>query len=65
VLDINLSFATSKPVASRLMELGVPFITVSSYSRDQRPPLFRNAPFIAKPLKPRHLVAALAQCMKL
>jgi PAS domain S-box-containing protein len=63
VLDINLGSSTSEPIAQRLIELGVPFITVSGYAPSQRPSVFKDAPFLPKPLNHRNLIAALERCM--
>jgi PAS domain S-box-containing protein len=59
VLDINLGHETSERVVHWLAQRGTPFITTSGYSRDQQPEVFKNAPFVSKPLRSAKLVAAL------
>ncbi len=64
VLDVNLGPETSEAVAERLIEAGVPFVTVSGYAPEQRPGVFAGAPFLGKPLvRPELLVAALSDCL--
>ena len=66
VLDIHLGKdETSEPVAMALLANGKPFVTVTGYSRDQRPPIFNDAPLISKPLQIRHLIAELDRCLKI
>lgn len=60
VLDVNLGAETSEPIATRLIADGVPFVTMSGYSRSQRPKVFGGSPFLGKPLtRPELLVAEL------
>jgi PAS domain S-box-containing protein len=59
VLDINLGTETSEPIAHGLNRRGKRFVTLSGYSRDQHPGVFRGAPALAKPLRPQALVAEL------
>lgn len=61
VLDINLGPETSAPVAARLIELGVPFVALSGSTLEERPPIFRNAPFLAKPMDCAQLIDVLAR----
>jgi len=63
VLDVNLGAETAEPIAAKLITLGVPFLTVSGYSRAQQPHVFSGAPFLAKPVNPRLLVAELARSL--
>jgi DNA-binding response OmpR family regulator len=50
LLDVNLDGASSVPIASKLRELGIPFVFLTGYG-DQAvlPAEFRSAPRIAKP----------------
>lgn len=59
VLDIHLGRETSEAIAHALLASGIPFITVSGYSRSQRPPVFDGAPLLSKPLRVSALVTAL------
>jgi PAS domain S-box-containing protein len=64
VLDVNLGSETAEPIALRLTEEGVPFLTVSGYSRAQQPAVFKNAPFLAKPLILESLIAEIERHME-
>jgi PAS domain S-box-containing protein len=64
VLDVNLGGETVEPFANRLVEAGVPFVTVSGYSREQQPETFRRAPFLSKPIRPQALLAQLATLLE-
>jgi CheY-like chemotaxis protein len=44
VLDINLGKETSEAVAMVLTQLNTPFVTVSGYSKAQKPAVFADAP---------------------
>ena len=59
VLDINLGAETSEPVAIRLKDMGVPFITLSGYAPAQQPDIFRDATFLPKPLDSARFLMAL------
>jgi PAS domain S-box-containing protein len=63
VLDINLGGETSEAVTRELLKRGVPFVTLSGYSRDQYPSAFASAPALMKPLRPELLVAELKRCI--
>ncbi|MES2492474.1 MAG: PAS domain S-box protein [Pseudomonadota bacterium] len=62
LLDINLGAETSEPVARELKRLGIPFIVVSGYSREQQPEAMRSAPLLSKPLDAGQLLAAIERC---
>jgi CheY-like chemotaxis protein len=64
VLDINLGSETSEPVALELIKSGISFVTLSGYSRDQHPPVFKNAPALTKPLQLERLIAELRRCLE-
>jgi len=49
ILDVNLKGENVWPVASRLRELGVPFVIASGGHVDPPPSEFRNVPMIEKP----------------
>lgn len=51
VLDVNLGTETSEPVAKRLLEDAIPFISLSGYSRHQVPSIFQNGPLLSKPVQ--------------
>jgi PAS domain S-box-containing protein len=63
VLDINLGTETSEPVARELIKLGVPFTTISGYSREQLPANMRTAPLLGKPVSPAMLIAGVKRCL--
>jgi DNA-binding response OmpR family regulator len=63
VLDINLGTETSEPVARELIKLGVPFTTISGYSREQLPANMRTAPLLGKPVSPAMLIAGVTRCL--
>ena len=56
VLDINLGSETSEAVARKLGEMGLPFVTVSSCSVEERPDTYSAAPHFPKPLRPPAIV---------
>ena len=60
LLDINLNGVEVFPVASRLRELGVPFVFASGYGREGLPPDFSDSPVLQKPYLPEALKAAVA-----
>ena len=62
VLDVNLGDETSEPIAQRLSRSGIPFVTVSGYSKDQLPREFASAPLIGKPLNPSLVVDRIKRC---
>lgn len=62
VLDVALGSESAEPIARRLRRDGVPFITVSGYGPEQRPPVFDDAPFLSKPLRPADLIATIERC---
>jgi DNA-binding response OmpR family regulator len=65
VLDIHLGGETSEQIALKLAALGVPFVTLSGHSEEQRPPAFSSAPAVAKPVRAGILVAEIRRCMGL
>jgi CheY-like chemotaxis protein len=58
VLDMNLNGMMARPVADRLVALGVPFVFATGYGEDCRGP-HRPAPVLEKPFSPDALVAAI------
>lgn len=65
VMDVHLGRGeTSEPVAHELKSRGIPFVTLTGYSHDQRPPAFDGAPALSKPVRPAVLIAALKQCLE-
>ena len=49
ILDVNLKGENVWPVASRLREMGVPFVIASGGHVDPPPAEFKNVPMIEKP----------------
>lgn len=60
VLDINLGRETAEPVAAHLRKLGVPFVSVSGYSTQQQPEIFKSAPSLTKPVTSPLLLQTLS-----
>lgn len=61
VLDIHLGpRETSEPVALELAARNIPFVTVTGFSHEQRPPGYNGAPLLSKPVRPDELLAALS-----
>ena len=62
-LDVNLRGRLIIPVATALRTMGVPFVVTSAYRRADLPgaDILAEAPFVAKPIVERPLLAALAQ----
>ena len=63
VLDIMLGSETSEPIAKALIERGIPFITLSGYSQEQRPKIFADVIALSKPLASERLVEQLRRCI--
>lgn len=62
ILDVNLgNGTTSEPVAFALRERHIPFVTVSGYSSNQHPEVFRYAPLLVKPIEISELTGLLAR----
>jgi CheY-like chemotaxis protein len=61
VLDVNLRGQTVYPVAEVLDARRVPFVFVTSYSREALPPLFCGRPHLGKPFAPRELIGTVAR----
>lgn len=59
ILDANLNGESAEPVAAALARRGIPFVGLSGYSADQRPPSFTGVPFLAKPFLADDLIAEL------
>ena len=49
VLDINVGGVNISPVAERVAARGLPFVFVSGYGPEERPPLFKDTPVLRKP----------------
>ena len=63
VLDIDLHGETSEAIALELKVRAIPFITVSAYSREQRPAVFDGIPAFTKPVQHPLLIARLRRCL--
>jgi len=61
VLDVNLRGQTVYPVAEALDARSVPFVFVTSYSREALPPLFCGRPHLGKPFAPGELIGTVAR----
>ena len=63
VLDIRLGNDTSQPIAKSLLNRQIPFVTLSGYSKEQRPPAFDGIAALMKPLEAELLIAQLKHCI--
>lgn len=61
ILDVNLGGETSERVAQKLMEDGIPFISLSGYTRHQLPLIFQNGPLLTKPVQMSALLDEIAR----
>ena len=59
IIDINLGFDTSYPVADRLLASGVPVIFVTGYAAEVIPERFAAQTLLRKPIDPQVLMATL------
>ncbi|RTL69296.1 MAG: response regulator [Hyphomicrobiales bacterium] len=59
ILDVNLGSETSEPVAQVLVDRQIPFLTVSGYSSEQHPAVFRAAKLLMKPIRLSRLIEEL------
>lgn len=60
LLDINLGHETSEAVALKLDEHRIPFMTLSSYSKGERPAAFNGSKHLDKPASPEMILQELA-----
>jgi DNA-binding response OmpR family regulator len=66
ILDVHLGKGqTSEAVAQELLSRGIPFVTVTAYSHEQRPPVYGSSPVLSKPLRLGDLLAELRRCLGL
>ena len=63
VLDINLAGETSAPAAGRLLQQGVPFVTVSGNTPETSGAEFSQAPFLSKPIITSKLLTQLSRML--
>jgi two-component system, response regulator PdtaR len=64
VLDIHLGpRETSEPVAIELKARGIPFLTVTGFTHEQRPIAYGRAPLLLKPVRGDELLATLKLCL--
>lgn len=61
VIDINLGFDTSYPVADKLRASGVPVIFVTGYAAELLPERFADQAILRKPIDPHSLIATLCR----
>lgn len=59
LLDVNLGFEKSYPVVDRLIDLQIPHLLLTGYSRGDLPERYRESGIVDKPLAARTLIAAL------
>jgi DNA-binding response OmpR family regulator len=59
VVDANLNGISASPAAAALAARGLPFITMSGYSREQLEGDYPGAVFMAKPFGPELFIATL------
>jgi light-regulated signal transduction histidine kinase (bacteriophytochrome) len=65
LLDINLSGEPSYAVADELVARKIPFVFVSGYGRDARPPeRFAHVPVLAKPVPAHRLAEAIVRSIR-
>ncbi len=64
LLDANLNGESSEPVAEALRARNIPFLVMSGYDNNQRPPALADAPYLAKPWRPKDLCAAMLALKK-
>jgi DNA-binding response OmpR family regulator len=60
ILGVKLGGDLSFPVASILIERGIPFVFVTAYAEERIPLEFRGAPLLHKPFDPRKLKETVA-----
>jgi CheY-like chemotaxis protein len=60
ILDVNLSGATTEPVAARLRQRCVPFIVLTGYATEAVTAAYDGAPVVAKPFEEERLLDILA-----
>jgi DNA-binding response OmpR family regulator len=66
ILDVHLGRGqTSEPVARELLSRGIPFVTVTAYSHEQRPAVYAASAVLSKPLRLCDLLAELRRCLGL
>lgn len=63
VLDVNLHGESSESVADALSARGTPFVSLSGYSREQRPPAFKGSPSLLKPVQTELLISVLRKSL--
>lgn len=64
VLDVVLPGGDSAPVATKLVDIGVPFVVMSGYRRKRLPDAMRKAPFLTKPFTQLDLIRSLASAVR-
>lgn len=64
LLNVSLRDGDSYPVARRLRALGIPFVFLTSFSRDEIHPEFRDAPHLPKPQAPAAIAAFVAEMIR-
>jgi hypothetical protein len=60
IIEAHLGGSCSEPIAKALRRGGIPFVVVSSYSRDRLLTSLREAPFHSKPIDRIRLLKAVA-----
>jgi two-component SAPR family response regulator len=65
LLDVNLAGEMVYPLASRLRELGVPFIFMTGYSSESIESRFMEAPILKKPVDQAQLYQTIKRMTEL
>ncbi|KCZ51557.1 hypothetical protein HY2_11150 [Hyphomonas pacifica] len=63
VVDVDLAGETADPIAERLMNAGIPFVTVSGSSRDAAGKAYESSPFLTKPILTQRLIAHMTNLL--
>jgi CheY-like chemotaxis protein len=59
VFDVNVAGLNISPIAEIVAARGLPFIFVSGYGPEGRPPLFKEKPVLRKPFLIEHIAAMI------
>ena len=64
ILDANLAGESAEPVAIALKQLGIPFLVVTGYGKDQWQGAYADAPYLSKPFVASALATAIQEIRK-
>ena len=65
LLDLNLQGESAVPIADALVARSIPFVFLSGYDRSHLPERHRDAPLVAKPYLPDHVLQLLRKLIKI